>query len=57
MLMRERQRSDARQIKYAISNQDHRGLHSIEVLNTDGQWQELSAQKDIEKAHLHKLAG
>jgi hypothetical protein len=56
MLMRERQRSDARQIKQVLSNQDRRGLHSIEVLNKDGLWQELSTQTDIEQALLEELA-
>lgn len=57
MLMRERQRHDARQIKYAISNQERRGLQSIEVLKSDGQWQELSAKQDIEHALLQELEG
>jgi hypothetical protein len=56
MLMRERQRSDARQIRNAIANTDRRGLHSIEVLDSNGQWRELSAQKDIEQALFRELA-
>jgi hypothetical protein len=56
LLLREKQRSDARQIKYAISSQERRGLHSIEIQNSDGQWQELSAKSDIEEALFRELA-
>jgi hypothetical protein len=56
MLLREKQRSDARQIKYVISSQERRGLHSIEIPTPDGNWQELSTQKDIEEALFQELA-
>jgi hypothetical protein len=54
LLSREKQRRNARIIKYVIANQERRGLSSIEVLN-NGVWVELTEQKEIEEALLKEL--
>jgi hypothetical protein len=56
LFARERQRESARQIKNALSDTGIRGLSTIEVKNTEGEWVELTSQKDIEEALLTELA-
>jgi hypothetical protein len=53
-MVREQQRREARQIKYALQAQNRRALRSIEVLQS-GQWVELDTRQDIETALLHEL--
>jgi hypothetical protein len=54
LMVREQQRREARQIKYALQAQNRRALRSIEVLQS-GQWVELDTRQDIETALLHEL--
>lgn len=55
LVTRERQRNDARQIRFALAENTRRGLGSIEVQRSDGSWQELTEQHDIETALLEEL--
>jgi hypothetical protein len=56
LMLRERQRRDARQIKYALSHRSRRSLCSIEVQQS-GQWVELDTRLEIEAALLKELEG
>jgi hypothetical protein len=54
LVMREQQRRNARTIKFAIANQERKGLSSIEVLK-NGEWVELTNQQEMEAALLKEL--
>jgi hypothetical protein len=54
LVFREKQRRDARVIKYVTSDHERRGLSSIEVFRNN-QWIELTEQIEIEAALLQEL--
>jgi hypothetical protein len=54
LILREKQRNDARQINYALKSSTRRGLGSIEILCND-KWVELTTRSEIESALLLKL--
>jgi hypothetical protein len=56
MLMQERQRSNAHQVKFALLSRERRGLHSIKIQSSEGHWQELSTQREIKQALFKELA-
>jgi hypothetical protein len=54
--LREKQRREARQIKFVLKPTNRKGLSDIEVQDQSGQWVELTKQVDIEEALLHELS-
>jgi hypothetical protein len=55
LIAREKQRRDARNIKYALQTTNRKGLSAIEVQDSDGNWIKLTSQSQIEDAILQEL--
>jgi hypothetical protein len=52
---REKQRREARHIKQAMSSRIRQSLSSVEIMTSEGTWEELTDQSEIEAALLKEL--